>query len=307
VDFITDSPKFEAVFVGRNQQVRVSINGQLMSAQAGMPTAGSNVFVPGGTLANDGNTWRLLFDFAGVRVMRSIRLEVMNGSITLQGLQLGVTDTLIPGVRRGPRVILMDDSMGESTGATDPTTGLTQILAQLTGWDVWPCAYGGTGYVNPGTRSKAIDHIGDVLNNAPDLVVWFLGINDYALNGGASIAANKAAIQAQALACYQKVSSSLPNVPQVALGPEGPTGNIYQNVDWMACRDAIKAAALAAGIPFADPLGTGYLKGTGKTTQLNNDGNADILVSSDGTHPSNAGHLAYAWVVASVIAAAING
>jgi lysophospholipase L1-like esterase len=293
-EFISDAPQFEWVLISQGNNARLSVNGQLLSSQS----------TNGVVLVNDGNAYRILVNF-GTRAFRRHRLEIGGPSTgNVQAIQALPTDTVMAAPRRGAKVIWMDNSMGESIGATDSTTGFIQTISWLTGWDLQPHSYGGIGYISRnmsnGNHANAGEQLADITGNAPDGVVWQLGINDYNLWSASQI-------QAAAFYCYQKIKNALPNVPQIVLGPEAGTGNSYLNANWTAARDAIKRAAQMALLPFADPIGTGYLRGTGKVGTPLGDGNADYLVSADGTHPSQAGHDALARVTVSVMAAALAG
>lgn len=61
---------------------------------------------------------------------------------------------------------------------------------------------------------------------------------------------------------------------------------------------ALAALAAARGLRYISPIAEGWITGNGKVGATTGNGNADIYISSDGTHPSNAGHEYLAWRLA---------
>jgi lysophospholipase L1-like esterase len=250
------------------------------------------------------------------------------------------------------------------------------------GWpDTWSSGVGGTGYLNDaggGGKVKFRDRLAtDVIAYSPDIVVWAGGHNDTGYTA--------AALQAEALACFQAVAAALPNCQQVVLGIIWNTGVDAVTAAVLDADAAIKAAAVAAGIPFVGviegptdntltsttlasgsaasattisvtthvavvrstiqvgsgstrerrvvtniagagpftytvspgftnahssgeavtPVGSSFITGTGRVGTTTGAGNADLLISSDATHFSQAGHDAFGLYAAQKIAAAI--
>jgi lysophospholipase L1-like esterase len=52
----------------------------------------------------------------------------------------------------------------------------------------------------------------------------------------------------------------------------------------------MKAQAASVGIPYVDLLSPNPWTGTGNAGATTGSGNCDVFVSSDGTHPTAAGH-----------------
>lgn len=289
---ITDAAKMEWVLAGKSASFRILINGQLVTAQASS------------AVANDGLLNRILVDMSALpRAPRIVTVEFGAVTANLRGVQMLVTDMCMPGPKRGPRAILIGDSFSEGVGATDHTTSYVQTLSWLTGWDIWALAEGGTGYLQTnGAKTAARGHISDVTGNAPELVIWALGINDSSFT--------PTQIQAEATSLYALVAAALPGVPQLVLGPYWGTtgGGPTLSSTWIGIRGAIQAAAAAAGLPFADPMGTGYLYGTGHVGATTGVGPSDFLVNSaDGTHPSQEGHDALARAIVATLGPALGG
>jgi lysophospholipase L1-like esterase len=201
--------------------------------------------------ANTGNTVKGLITglSAGSHI---IRLEVSAGA-TFCGVTVGPTDV----VRALPKPQLVGYVVGDSF--TEPTVqdttanampwGWVQTLAQITGLEIRSSGSGGTGYLNPGSggRVKFRDRLqADVLAQSPDFILWAGGLNDAAYT--------TAQIQAEASACFVAAAAALPNVKQIVLSPFNPKGAQYISGPQFAIRDAIQAAAVAAGLPFVDVL-----------------------------------------------------
>jgi len=202
------------------------------------------------------------------------------------------------------RVIAIGDSITNGGNGFPDLTAIDwpSLAAKTLGWnDVWNSAIGGTGYIAQGT-GNAFPNFGqrlqDVCSNSPDLVIVFGGIND----GNSS----SAQIQAAALAYFQAVRACLPATPLIVLGAwPGATG---PSAGRIAIENAIQAAVNQSNdpatyfVPIAtDPNGS-WITGTGNVSVPAGDGNADLYISPDSVHPTNAG-IAY---LATHIAAAMS-
>src|SRR5262249_3267572 len=119
----------------------------------------------------------------------------------------------------GPRCIVLGDSYAEGLLC------YAQRLADLMRWEVWSSGVGGTGYLNPGPvgRVRFRDRVQtDVIANSPDIVIVAGGLNDNFYP--------PAAVQAEAEALYDTISTNLPSTKLVVAGPWWPGGSPSQAI-----------------------------------------------------------------------------
>jgi lysophospholipase L1-like esterase len=173
-----------------------------------------------------------------------------------------------------------DGANGIGTCQTFPSVLMNYFL----NLDVWPSGSGGTGYIanNSGISENFQGRVqSDVITNNPDIVMVAGGINDL---GYPSNQLYSAASQ-----LYSTLKQGLPAATILVVGPWWPR-SIPIDTNMMAGSSAIQAAAANAGLAFIQPAGnnpnpwiTGYYSVPGS-------GNAVNFISSDGTHPTVAGH-----------------
>lgn len=130
---------------------------------------------------------------------------------------------------------------------------------------------GGTGYT---TASPYSERVPAVLAANPNMLMLFGTVND----GNATESALQAAIES--------VLTSVVGVPEVLVVPPGVATHTKQP-------RALKAAVEATGVGRYIDLG-GFFYGTGKVTAPTGDGNNDVFLMDDGTHPTLDGHRALA-------------
>lgn len=226
---------------GTGSNARLVVDGQAA-------TSGATMISPG----NSGSATR--HAVSGLSAGRHrIRLEFTSG-VVFCGLVIGNTDGVRAAPKPGLRGLVVGDSFTEPT-TVDSTTGIisrgfVQHLGPMLGVDMWSCGSGGTGYLNPGTggRVKFRDRLAaDVIPYAPDVLLWAGGINENGLY-------DAAAVGAEAALCFAQVAAALPNCQQIVVSPFWPRGHQVIPGTLIAIRDAIKAAATAAGLPFIDML-----------------------------------------------------
>lgn len=189
-------------------------------------------------------------DFGGVIATRTIR---MIGKMIFGGATIGVTDSIRPSPRRGPKTIVLGDSFTEGTGALSPGNGVAyplgyvQALADVLGWnDISPSGIGGTGYLNVsgGPRTYRTRLATDVVPYDPELLIITGGINDFAYT--------QAQIYAEALLLYTQAKSSLPDATIVVVSPFLNNGVGAVSSALWNCYLAVKQAASDAGVLFVD-------------------------------------------------------
>ena len=201
------------------------------------------------------------------------------------GVRIESSGLVEPVAAPSQRVIVLGDSVTAGTGALASFTGFVQSAAAILGWtDAWASGVGGTGYVNPGPPGQVafinrVDH--DVISYAPSVVLVAGGTNDHAYA--------PTDVQAAAAALYQRIADGLPAAVVYVMGPwcsKGPAP-----AQWVATRDALVSAL--SGFPsfrFIDNIAEQWITGTGNVAHPKGDGNADLYISADGTHPTQAGH-----------------
>ena len=276
-EFAYDGATFEVLYKGQgvDKGYRVYVNGLLAAEWVG--------------IAPDGSLRRRKITLPDARP-RIIRIEGAGGAY-LRGVASESTATVAypTTTAKGPRLIVMGDSYTEGTGATTAFLGLPDVLSRRVNMtDTWASGSGGTGYLNVGAaltppRVKLRDRVQtDVIAHNPRVVVIAAGVND------AAYAAADVGVEAGLL--YDAILTGLPNVELLIVGPWWPRNSSTLAAPRVAIRDALKAAALARGLYFIDSIAEEWITGTGTVAAPKRDGNADIYISGDTTHPTDAGH-----------------
>ena len=198
-----------------------------------------------------------------------------------------------------PTVLMIGDSFCDTGGSDVKFCVAGQMMAQLgPAWDLVTGSVGGTGYgqadtkANFATRVQAMDV---PLIQSPAAVLIVAGQNDSA-----------AQITASAPDVLSGLRALFPRAPIFIITTYGP--NSYGTAQ--ARQDAIEAASAAVTQCHVIRTygataygGKSWVYGTGKVGATTGDGNADRYVSSDGTHPPDAGHLHWSGLFSGGIAA----
>lgn len=103
----------------------------------------------------------------------------------------------------------------------------------------------------------------------------------------------------------ESVWAALPHTKIVCVGPWWPRATSSSSQSILDIRDGIKAAAAARSVLFLYNIAETWMTGTGNTTNLQNDSNADIYTGPDNTPPTPAGHIYLGRRLAQAIAAAL--
>lgn len=164
----------------------------------------------------------------------------------------------------------------DSYGMGAATTGqlpshIPYLVGALLGWRMLTSADGGTGYQNDGISggSRFTGHIPTLNGVHVDAAIFGGGINDVT-----------AGEQDAVTSTLNMWSTAHPGTPMYVIGPWQPSTTwATANADRTA---AVKAGALAAGAFYID--NDGWIFGTGTVSAPVGDGNADVYISSDGTH-----------------------
>ncbi|MET0249067.1 MAG: SGNH/GDSL hydrolase family protein [Sphingobium sp.] len=261
----------------------------------------------------------VLVDFAGVRRPRTITVEASDTN-ALRGVAVRPTSNIWRPTGEPDRIVAIatGDSYSEGQGASSP--GLfawPKILGRLMGWsDVRQVAVGGTGYLNWGgglNRSRISAQIGrwlivnnDLSREDVAIVTVAAGYNDHGAVGGTIYPPEE--IATQALADWRAIRALLPRATIVVMGPHagarGPDGRTQAIEAALQARFVQWRDANALFVPVVGAGGTTpWIFGTGRVGAPTGNGNADIAISSDGVHPSDAGHMIYARRAAAAIRA----
>jgi lysophospholipase L1-like esterase len=239
VSFMTDAPTFEVLCKGAAMTLRFRINGQYVTAGGG-----------GTVTTNSDGAIHYISVANGSRAFRRVEVDFSaNGAFG--GVRTAATDTLtaIPASKQ-PRLLALGDSFVEATGATMAHTGFATTLAQLLGCVPVPSGWGATGYIDSagGTKTTFRGRFAtDVVPEAPDVIVFAGGINDYPDDTAANIGA-------EALLLFQQSLAAFPLAQQYVVSPFWRNGVSTYPANLLATRDAIKASALAVGFTFLDLL-----------------------------------------------------
>ncbi|CCH90113.1 conserved protein of unknown function; putative Esterase domain [Modestobacter italicus] len=163
-------------------------------------------------------------------------------------------------------MVFLGDSYTVGVGGT----GYVARTAAELGWVAYAQGESGTGYRNPSTTPGQTvfgDRIAGVVAADPDVVVVQGSTND--------VGERPRLVQAAATDLYAALHTALPAARLVVLGPLSPPDVDAGAV--LALRDALAAAASAAGLPYIDPVAGGWLTPP--------DG-----LFADGLHPNDAGY-----------------
>ena len=301
VEFEYDGSEFEVSVKGTGTQAvrRCTVDGEGYNTRFG--TAGPTA---------DGNGYLVHYDF-GTAKSRRIRFDFTD-SVFFGGINREPATTISVTTKSlGMSIAVIGDSFTEGTGASAPFTGFGERLGQYLGSrNVNMSGWGGTGYLNDvgGTKETFRTRVTkDIIDAAPDIVLVAGGIND-------QTAYVEATFETEADLLFDAIMTGLPDCALIVVGPWWPNGSPVANN--IKVRDSIREKSLPYARLFIDNLGgtipytgteadykdTGWMTGTGYVTAIANDGNADFYTSSDGTHPTQAGHDYLALRLAEAIA-----
>ena len=301
VEFEYDDDELELYALGQGAGYRLTVDGEGYESRDGH------------TLAATGSAYYLHYQFDDARPRR-LRWD-FDPNFVLGGIRRTASGTLSQTTKAlGPKVAVLGDSFAEGVDTSHWYTGFGDRLGQYCAWrDVNMSGYGGTGYLadNPGGIYGALtfrDRLQkDIIDAAPDIVIVAGGLND---QGGYV----EATFETEADLLFDAIMTGLPDCALIVLGPFWPDGEPVAND--IKVRDSIREKSLPYARLFIDNLGgtipytgteadykdTGWMTGTGYVTNEQHDGNADFYTTTDGTHPTQAGHDYLALRLAEAIA-----
>lgn len=221
------------------------------------------------------------------------RITVETGYLPLRGVYAGSGSSIAAPTAFATRMIVLGDSI---TGSSAQTTGLGNgvwlpRLANYVGVDdPWNSGIGGTGYQST-TPTTFINRIVDLHYN-PNVVMYWGGYNDRSFSGASE--------QTAATAVFNAGVAAEPQAAHFAIGCWSPNSPAIASVTTID--GALKAAAAAAGIPFASPsTGSAYnaagtLIGTYEPL-IRNATDVTNMIGADAVHPNDAGNVRIAeWM-----------
>lgn len=215
------------------------------------------------------------------------RIDMRCWRLYFGGLKIPNTATIYP-VNPGKKVIVMGDSFTEGAGSGNQLFGFVSCINWMLGeFNYWNSGSGGTGYVNANSGAGRVDFISrlqsDVLDYNPDLLIVPGGINDI---GFTDVTTFSAAVDA-----FYSLALTQLKPDQIVICSTFWPGSGTTPIEFSS---VLKAKALEIGCHYIDFVGdgsNGYFTGTGTEGIPAANGNADVFISSDGTHPTAAGHL----------------
>ena len=179
-------------------------------------------------------------------------------------------------------VAVMGDSFTQGTGSGEAKGYSNQLGMIFPNLNMFSLGIGGSGYVNNGGTGKFINRIDELIATSPDYIITAGGINDIA----ETFATFTAAVDAYYTALI--AASSVEKI--IIIGLWNPASATATSIQF---NDYLRTKAQALNVPFIDtidPVNGEWITGTGNAAGLLGDGNADMYTSSDGTHPTQAGH-----------------
>lgn len=251
--FMTDAAdiELELRFISSPRTHRLYVDGKLADYRS-VTSAGGNFF-------------KWTFGSSKVRL-----IEIAQEDPSWHAVKVPSTYSIWKSPAPARRFFIIGDSIVAGASGVGRIDVSSTVLGRALGCeDVWNVGVGGTGWTNPGSGTTVYGDraIVDVLPRVQvdDIVVFMGSRNDV---DSATITSTAQSIVSQFSACR--------NVFMV-----GTITNLGQNA-------RVQAAAANLGRPFIDL--SGAITGTGTVAAPNGTGNADRYITSDGVHPSQAGH-----------------
>jgi hypothetical protein len=231
-----------------------------------------------------GSLYRLRITFNNVSdsVARLRRLRVWMSAADFGGIDTGATDTVSIVAQNYIKMAFYGDSWVEGALGAAPHQTIPVVAAQMLNAFPFNCGQVGTGYTASGggapkgafTDSARLSTLGQT---AADVVVVLGSVNDNS--------SNQSAVQAAAAAVFSSIRSSLPNAQIFAFGVQPNPASLGAPATYRPINAGVAAAAAAANIHFIDLLNNDWITGTGNTSALAGNGNADVMIGSDGINP----------------------
>lgn len=287
IEFTTNGSTFEFTTKGVGQRYRILVDGYFVStAFTSLGVTGTQYFQKI-TFAT-AKTRRITiegangFFFGGIRIPTGFTLTPSIRTATQQILTVGSVTSYFSRMSNYPLAIVLGDSFSEPTGTTGQQ-GYAAIMGKSLGWNIWQSGSGGTGYVVTGPAGRVAfgsRFQTDVAQWNPDIIVLSGGINDSAQTVATfSTAARAVMVQAKAVTSAKEV---------IVMSSWHNKGQPYTPGNQFLIDGVLKALALEFGFTYVDT--SSLITGNGNTGAPTGNGNSDIYIGTDGTHPNDAGH-----------------
>lgn len=188
------------------------------------------------------------------------------------------TDTVFAPSQHRPRVLFV----GDSYFAQGNDSGIAWFVKQLLGAEMVLDAIGGSGYLNSGGVTPGTYNLengtfrGRLLRGLatnPTAMIIAGGIND-----------DTSGLETELDTYFTAIRNVRPTMPVFALGPWSPSDTYRSSQAPKA--NLIKLAAESHNITYLDNISEPWITGTGSDTGPMGDGNADLMIGSDGVHPN---------------------
>ena len=291
VEFMTDAPvmSFGLWDPGPAATYRWIVDGRFVS---------KSVYKNVGAYGGGGETRWVTLDFTSVGG-RAMRHVVMEFNVGFASVNVAPTATVSKVAEKPMKVGVVGDSFMTAGGDTAYEAIQAYLGDILNIQNIIGLGVATTGYLGATGQLTFEQRIMDIQYVNPDVLFVTGGYNDNGFPAASVNAAVKSYIRA--------IRAVYPVMPIVAFGNFG--GNRSAQATWIAANNAIDAAyaELAASdaclryVPcMSDPAG-GWMTGTGNTSHLTADGNSDVYIDVDDTHPNPAGKLYLAQRMADAI------
>jgi lysophospholipase L1-like esterase len=293
VEFMIDCVQFEAQLYGAGGGYRIWVDGQpVTQRQQSGPSA-------------DANLYNLLVTFSS-RATRRITLDLTTTQ-GFAGINLGPIDSVWPSqVPLGPRLLVFGDSFVDGANGVAGMDTWAFTLGHLLGCrDVQTSGIGGTGFIaTAGGAISTQTKINyrprvqkDLIGHNPDIVVIQASVNDP--NSGFA----NSVLAAEVSAVYKMVRQGLPKSKLIGTGIMRTAGSLtgaqrshHDTISSIGRTPGVLDLYIDAWPDYHVPPANGsgdmrnWFWGTGNTGAPTGNGNADLYMSNDGTHPSQDGH-----------------
>lgn len=265
IEFVTDAASLEVFSKG------TAWSGQFLFVVDGELASELSVTYP-----SDGALYLTKVDFGSTK---SRRVRILATNPFFGGIRIppGATVSLPPAETNKFRAMFVGDSITEGPAGQAEIYSFASYAARMLGWkDAWISGVGATGYLAaPAPKLTFRQRFQtDIKAFAPNVLVFAGGINDQSFTD--------AQVQAEAGLLFDQIQAELPNTIVFVLGPWNPRSATRPSLNV-----AIKAAAAGRRNFYWVPgFEDAWITGTGRVGSPRFDGNSDLVVSADGTHPS---------------------
>ena len=282
-EFYTDCEKL-LLSIKRTSKFTIQVDGVFVSK--------SNLLAPD----TGNNNSSQLVDF-GSRAIRKITVNFQTGGDGFRGVAVKPTDSVWGVEPASVSMGIVGDSY--STGTAPNVAGLgwaTALSKSMNILDYGISGEGATGFVNNQSDVKYnyLERVGDLTYRHFDIILACITLNDDLFNGG--LAANINAWHSAIRAANNKALIIVTGAPR----SNNDTNTVATETLAISTFEALNDANMII-IPVLtsdDPP----IFGTGDDGSLEDDGNADIYIDSDGLHYNLEGHIFWSnWVFQKII------